>query len=170
MVLGEAPWCVSCFTMFSWPINAATWMGVNPDYKQPKKQIWKLHYNNACSIIFQKHIHTTTINIKVNSELDNEFFSAFMALYHITYIFNERSILISLSYLSDCLQWRSMFQQQFHHLYSVLLTGNMKRCETVLLMWTQTCPAWLKYHHTQLYQKWVTTKTSLWLILIILSI
>lgn len=67
-----------------------------------------------------------------------------MALYHITYVFDESSIIISLSYLSDCLHWCSMFQQQFHHLYSVLLTGNMKRCETVLLMWTQTCYAWLR--------------------------
>lgn len=31
LVLGEAPWLMSWWTMFSCPMNAATWMGVRPD-------------------------------------------------------------------------------------------------------------------------------------------
>lgn len=34
VVLGDAPWCVSACTMFSWPIKAATWMGVKPDCRE----------------------------------------------------------------------------------------------------------------------------------------
>lgn len=31
LVLGEAPWLMSWWTMFSCPIKAATWIGVRPD-------------------------------------------------------------------------------------------------------------------------------------------
>lgn len=69
-------------------------------------------------------IFTKTVNIKL-----------ILVLFWYNIISHKLLINIQfLSYLSDCLQWCPMFQQQFHHLHSVLLTGNMKRCETVLLM------------------------------------
>lgn len=41
IVLGDAPWFVSWVTMFSWPIKAATWIGVSPDCQRHRNmQLW----------------------------------------------------------------------------------------------------------------------------------
>lgn len=36
------------------------------------------------------------------------------------------------SYLSHSLNWCTVLQKKFHYFYSVLLAGNVKRCETIL--------------------------------------
>lgn len=40
VVLGDAPWCMRAWTMFSWPMKAATWMGVRPDCRHTNTVIW----------------------------------------------------------------------------------------------------------------------------------
>lgn len=41
IVLGDAPWFVNWVTIFSWPIKAATWIGVSPDCQRHRNmQLW----------------------------------------------------------------------------------------------------------------------------------
>lgn len=44
-MFGDAPWCVSECTMFSWPMKAATWMGVRPDCREKDMIINVKHCN-----------------------------------------------------------------------------------------------------------------------------
>ena len=37
VVFGEAPWCMSCDTIFTCPMKAATWIGVRPDWGRKGK-------------------------------------------------------------------------------------------------------------------------------------
>lgn len=39
VVLGDAPWCISCDTIFTCPMKAATWIGVRPDWKTDQSPI-----------------------------------------------------------------------------------------------------------------------------------
>lgn len=53
MLFGDAPWFVNWVTMFSWPIKAATWMGVSPDCRRNNK-LWPY------SKITHQHVIKTT--------------------------------------------------------------------------------------------------------------
>lgn len=37
LVFGEAPWLISWWTILSCPINAATWIGVRPDWTEKRR-------------------------------------------------------------------------------------------------------------------------------------
>lgn len=108
VVLGDAPWCMRAWTMFSWPMKAATWMGVRPDCRHTNTVIWAEEA-------------TRRLNENVGKEPN----------------------------LRHGLDGRPVFEQELHHLRSVLLAGDVQRRETVL--------------HTQTHTKRERVTQGLWL-------
>lgn len=87
--------------MFSWPMKAATWMGVRPDCRHTNTVIWA-----------DEATRSPNREREANDEKEPN--------------------------LRHGLDGRSVFEQELHHLGSVLLAGDVKRRETVLHTHTHT--------------------------------
>lgn len=55
VVLGDAPWCISCDTIFTCPMKAATWIGVRPDWKTHQRSIKMLISTYLYKTSWKKH-------------------------------------------------------------------------------------------------------------------
>lgn len=89
IVLGDAPWFVSWVTMFSWPIKAATWIGVSPDCQRQKYAAlkhWELHAKANITSFQNAHVVFQNNSISDWNTLHLTIVTCFIAMYENPYL------------------------------------------------------------------------------------